>query len=112
MRKVKIICTIGPASSSREIIHKMIIAGMNVCRLNFSHGTYKEHRKVAGYIKEGAQKYNLPVAILQDLKGLKIRVGAIKNGAVLLEKNATLTLTAKDIVGDNKQLSVSYPYLT
>lgn len=112
MRKVKIICTIGPASSSREKIHKMIMAGMNVCRLNFSHGTYKEHRKAVEYIKEGVQKYNLPVAILQDLKGLKIRVGNIKNGSVLLEKNSILTLTAKDIVGDNKQLSVSYPYLT
>ena len=111
MRKVKIICTIGPASSSREIIHKMIIAGMNVCRLNFSHGTYKEHRKAVEYIREGAQKYNLPVAILQDLKGLKIRVGSIKNGFVLLEKNSTLTLTTKDIIGSNKQLSVSYPYL-
>lgn len=111
MRKVKIICTIGPASSSREIIHKMITAGMNVCRLNFSHGTYKEHRKAVEYIREGAQKYNLPVAILQDLKGLKIRVGSIKNGFVLLEKNSTLTLTTKDIIGSNKQLSVSYPYL-
>ncbi|MEK7822860.1 MAG: pyruvate kinase, partial [Nitrospirota bacterium] len=111
MRKVKIICTIGPASSSREIIHKMIIAGMNVCRLNFSHGTYKEHRKAVEYIREGAQKYDLPVAILQDLKGLKIRVGSIKNGFVLLEKNSTLTLTTKDIIGSNKQLSVSYPYL-
>ena len=90
----------------------MIMAGMNVCRLNFSHGTYKEHRKAVEYIKEGVQKYNLPVAILQDLKGLKIRVGNIKNGSVLLEKNSILTLTAKDIVGDNKQLSVSYPYLT
>ncbi|MEK7238382.1 MAG: pyruvate kinase, partial [Nitrospirota bacterium] len=99
------------ASSSREIIHKMIIAGMNVCRLNFSHGTYKEHRKAVEYIREGAQKYNLPVAILQDLKGLKIRVGSIKNGFVLLEKNSTLTLTTKDIIGSNKQLSVSYPYL-
>lgn len=111
MRKVKIICTIGPASSSREIIHKMITAGMNVCRLNFSHGTHKEHRKAVEYIREGAQKYNLPVAILQDLKGLKIRVGSIKNGFVLLEKNSTLTLTTKDIIGSNKQLSVSYPYL-
>lgn len=111
MRKVKIICTIGPASSSREIIHKMIIAGMNVCRLNFSHGTYKEHGKAVEYIREGAQKYDLPVAILQDLKGLKIRVGSIKNGFVLLEKNSTLTLTTKDIIGSNKQLSVSYPYL-
>ncbi len=112
MRKVKIICTIGPASSSREMIHRMLGSGMNVCRLNFSHGTYKDHKKVAAYIREGARKFNLPVAILQDLKGLKIRVGSIKNGSVLIEKNSTLTLSTKDIlVGDDKQLSISYPYL-
>ncbi len=111
MRKVKIICTIGPASSSREMIHRMLGSGMNVCRLNFSHGTYKDHKKVAGYVREGARKFKLPVAILQDLKGLKIRVGSIKDGSVLLEKNSTLTLTVKDIIGDNEQLSISYPYL-
>jgi pyruvate kinase len=111
MRKVKIICTIGPASNSRDVIYKMIRAGMNVARLNFSHGTYKEHEKAVRYIREGAQKYNSPVAILQDLKGLKIRVGSLKNGAVMLKKNSSLTITTKDIEGDSQQVSVSYPRL-
>ncbi|MCK5512256.1 MAG: pyruvate kinase, partial [Thermodesulfovibrionia bacterium] len=111
MRKVKIICTIGPASNSRDVVYKMIRAGMNVARLNFSHGTYKEHEKAVKYIREGAQKYNSPVAILQDLKGLKIRVGSLKNGSVLLKKNSLLTITTKDIEGDSQQVSVSYPRL-
>lgn len=111
MRKVKIICTIGPASSSREVIYQMIKAGMNVARLNFSHGTYGEHGKAVEYIREGSQKYNSPVAILQDLKGLKIRVGSIKDGSVMLKKNSILTLTTKDIEGTSKQVSVSHPYL-
>lgn len=111
MRKVKIVCTIGPVSSSREMIYRMIKAGMNVARLNFSHGTDKGHRKAVEYIRDGALKYNSPVAILQDLKGLKIRVGSVKNGSVMLKKNSTLTLTTKDIKGDNKQVSVLYPYL-
>jgi len=109
MRRVKIICTIGPASNSRKIIHHLIMAGMNVARLNFSHGTYEEHKQTVEYIREGAQKFNSPVAILQDLKGLKIRVGNIKNGSVLLKKNSHLLLTIKDANGDNKRISVSYP---
>ncbi len=111
MCKVKIVCTIGPASSSKNVIDQMIKAGMNVARLNFSHGTHKEHRKAVEYIREAALKYNSPVAILQDLKGLKIRVGLIKSGSALLKKNSTLVLTTKDIEGDSKQVSVSYPYL-
>ena len=109
MRKIKIICTIGPATNSRKVIYKMIRAGMNVARLNFSHGTYEEHEKAVKYIREGAQKYNSPIAILQDLKGLKIRVGNLKNGAVMLKKNASLTITTKGIEGDSQQISVSYP---
>ncbi len=111
MRRVKIICTAGPASSSKEVIHKMIAAGMNVCRLNFSHGTYNDHRRTVEYIREGAKKYNLPVAVLQDLKGLKIRTGFIKNGSVLLKRGSTLALTTKDVTGDDRLIPVSYPYL-
>ncbi len=111
MRKAKIICTVGPASSSREIIHKMIMSGMDVCRLNFSHGTYKEHQMVVKHIRDISQKYDMPVAILQDLKGLKIRVGAIMNSSVFLKKNSVLTLTTKAVMGDNRHISISYPHL-
>src|SRR4030066_1423033 len=111
MRKVKIICTIGPASNSRRVINRMIRAGMDVARLNFSHGTHGEHRKAFELIKEEAYKNNSPVAVLQDLRGLKIRVGSVKNGAVLLKKNSVLTLTAKKIESDEGRLSIPYPYL-
>jgi pyruvate kinase len=111
LRKVKILCTIGPASNSRKVIKQMIKTGIDVARLNFSHGTYEEHRRAVGYIREASLKYNSPVAILQDLKSLKIRVGSIKNGSVILKKNSTLTLTTKDIIGDETRISVSYPHL-
>lgn len=111
MRRVKIVCTIGPSSSSKKTINELIKAGMNVARLNFSHGTHKEHRRAVGNIRKAGIKFNVPVAVLQDLKGLKIRVGSLKNGFIILKKNSTLVLTVKDIIGDSKQISVSYPRL-
>ncbi len=111
MRRVKIICTIGPACSSRTVIDRMIRAGMNVARLNFSHGTYGDHIKAVNYIREGAIKHGSPVAILQDLRGLKIRVGSLKNGALVLKKNSVLNLTAENVEGDDRQISISYPHL-
>ncbi|MBI4683011.1 MAG: pyruvate kinase [Nitrospirae bacterium] len=111
MRKVKIVCTIGPATSSIKVIDKMIRAGMNVARMNFSHGTYEEHKRAIHTIRQTARKYDAPVALLQDLKGLKIRVGAIKDSSTILNKGATLTITTKKILGDNKQIQVSYPDL-
>ncbi len=110
-RRVKIICTIGPASNSKKTIHQMVKSGMDIARFNFSHGTHKEHGRSVQYVQEAALKYNAPVALLQDLKGLKIRVGALKDGVVILKKNSTVTLTTKKIRGDNRQIPVSYPYL-
>ena len=89
----------------------MIKAGMNVARLNFSHGTHDDHKKTAGLIRSEALKYNSPVALLQDIKGLKIRVGPIKGGAVLIEKGDALTITNKKITGDDKQIQIAYPRL-
>ena len=111
MRKAKIVCTIGPASSSKTIINRMIRSGMNVARLNFSHGTHSGHKKAVDLIRSGARKYNSPVAVLQDLKGLKIRIGPIKDGSILIEKGSTLSLTSKKIKGDNNQVQVVYPHL-
>ncbi|MEF9426636.1 MAG: pyruvate kinase, partial [Candidatus Mariimomonas ferrooxydans] len=111
IRRVKIVCTKGPSSSSKKTINELIKAGMNVARLNFSHGTHKEHRRAVGNIRKAGIKFNVPVAVLQDLKGLKIRVGSLKNGFIILKKNSTLVLTVKDIIGDSKQVSVSYPHL-
>lgn len=111
MRRAKIVCTIGPASNSKNIIYRMIRAGMDVARLNFSHGTHAEHKRVVDIIRSGARKYNSPVAILQDLKGLRLRVGPIKGGSIMLKKGSTLTITTNNIAGDNKRVSISYPYL-
>ncbi|MBI5098534.1 MAG: pyruvate kinase [Nitrospirae bacterium] len=111
MRKAKIVCTIGPASSSTKVVYQMIIAGMNVARLNFSHGTYETHKKAFHTIRAGARACNSPVAILQDLKGLKIRIGFIKDGSVMIEKGSALTLTTKKVLGDSRQIQVLYPHL-
>ncbi len=112
MRKVKAVCTIGPASNSKKVIYRMIKHGMNVARLNFSHGTLNDHRNAAEFVRKGSLRYNSPVAVLQDLKGLKIRVGALKGGVVVLRKNSTLSLTTRNFEGDSDQVPVSYPYLT
>jgi pyruvate kinase len=111
MRKVKIVCTIGPASSTKNIIEKMIKAGMNIARLNFSYGRYEDHKIAVDRIREAARKYDSPVAILQDLKGLKIRVGSVKDGAVLLKKNSKVILTPRNIESTDRQISVPYPAL-
>lgn len=96
---------------SRGVIHRMIRAGMNVARLNFSHGSHEDHIKAFEIIREGSSRYNIPVAILQDLKGLKLRVGPISGGSIILRKGATFFITTKEITGDNRGVSVSYPYL-
>ncbi|MBI4848251.1 MAG: pyruvate kinase [Nitrospirae bacterium] len=111
MRKAKIVCTIGPVSSSKQVIHQMIAAGMNVARLNFSHGTYETHKKAVDLIKSGARQHKSPVAILQDLKGLKIRIGSVEGGAVRLEKGSELAVTTKNVTGDSKQIQIQYPHL-
>jgi pyruvate kinase len=89
----------------------MIKNGMNIARLNFSYGTYEEHKRAINIIRSGARKYDAPVAILQDLKGLKIRIGHIKNGSVKVKEGSTLALTAKKITGDSEQIQIAYPRL-
>ena len=88
MYKTKIICTLGPASSSPEVIRRMILAGMNVARLNFSHGTHSEHKTKIDTIRLVSEEVGKPVAILQDLAGPKIRIGQIESGSVELETGA------------------------
>ena len=110
-RKAKIVCTIGPASSEKRIISLMIKHGMNVARLNFSHGDHETHRKRIALIREIAKEQRTPVAILQDLQGVKIRVGTIEGGAVELKKGRTLTLVPGDKVGNKDEIFISYPSL-
>jgi len=106
-RRTKIVCTIGPASESEEVIAKLITAGMNVARLNFSHGTSDYHRDLIRKIKQVRKTLNRPVAILQDLQGPKIRIGTIASGTVQLLPGREFVLTADDVPGDESGASVS-----
>jgi pyruvate kinase len=106
-RRTKIVCTIGPASDSEEVITKLVTAGMNVARLNFSHGTHEYHRKIIRRIKTIRKALNKPVAILQDLQGPKIRIGNLKDGIVQLKPGREFILTADNVPGDEHRVSVS-----
>jgi pyruvate kinase len=111
MRKTKIVCTIGPSSSSADMIEAMIRNGMNVARLNFSHGTHSDHAEKIQLIRQTASKLGTTVAILQDLAGPKIRVGIIPDPGVLLEPGRDFTLTGLQIEGSRNRVSVSYQKL-
>jgi len=111
MRRTKIVCTIGPASQAPETLDRLIRAGMNAARLNFSHGTQSEHRQVILTLRHMAAQMKKPIAILQDLAGPKIRIGRIKRGTISLESGAFFTLTTRNVLGDEHEVSVSYPHL-
>lgn len=108
MRKTKIICTIGPASENEATLTQMALAGMNVARLNFSHGSHEEHQKKIDLIKKVRQKLNLPIAIMLDTKGPEYRIGTFEKGKVEIADGAVFTFTTEDIVGDETRVSVSY----
>jgi pyruvate kinase len=107
-RKTKIVCTIGPASESPQILEALIRAGMNVARLNFSHGTQEEHLRKIKFIREISNRFKSPVAILQDLAGPKIRIGKMKEGGAYLKGGEKFTLTTREVIGDEKRASVNY----
>lgn len=111
MRKTKIICTMGPACRSEEKIEELCLAGMNVARLNFSHGSHEEHKETIDRIKRVREKLGLPVAILLDTKGPEYRIGTFENKRVTVEDGAEFTFVAEDIVGDETKVSVSYKHL-
>jgi pyruvate kinase len=111
MRKTKIICTIGPASDSEEMLRAMMLAGMDVARLNFSHGTYDDHQLKIDRIKKLRVELGLHTALLLDTKGPEIRLGEIKNGLVTLSEGQTFTIYADSREGDATGASVTYPDL-
>lgn len=111
MPKTKIVCTIGPSSESPEVLKELILNGMNVARLNFSHGSHKEHLKKINNIRAVSDKLGAHVAILQDLCGPKIRVGKVKKPGVRLNPGQTFILTSKNVEGSQKRVSVSYENL-
>ena len=108
MRKTKIICTIGPSSESPEVFRKMCLAGLNVVRLNFSHGTHEEHQRKIDMIKAVRAELNLPIAILLDTKGPEYRIRTFREGKITLPDGADFTFTTRDVVGDESIVSVSY----
>lgn len=111
-RRTKIVATIGPASSSKAILKRMIDAGMNVARLNFSHGSYDDHARTIALLREVAGEHDAPITLLQDLQGPKIRVGELPNGPIELEEGATVTLVPLDQVNAVPGgIGIDYPYL-
>ena len=111
MRKTKIICTIGPASDNEEVLTQMCLAGMNVARLNFSHGTYPEHEKKIELIKRVREKLGLPIAIMLDTKGPEYRIGTFAAGKVTVAEGSDFIFTVDDVEGDETRVSVSYKNL-
>ncbi len=108
MRKTKIICTIGPASEEVETLRKMVDAGMNVARLNFSHGVYAEHAKRINNLREVVKLEGRPLAIMLDTKGPEIRTGDVENGRVNLVNGQKFILTTRQILGNDREVSVTH----
>lgn len=108
MRKTKIVCTIGPACNNEDTLTKMCLAGMNVARLNFSHGTHEDHKKNIDLIKSVREKLGLPIAILLDTKGPEYRIKTFRDGSVNLCEGDKFTFTSEDIEGDSTRVSVNY----
>src|SRR5678809_1528913 len=111
LRSTKIVATLGPASSDPAVLERMVRAGVDVVRLNFSHGTAQDHENRARLVKEIASKLGRTVAILCDLQGPKIRVGKFKEGKVTLEKGQRLILDAGAEIGDNDRVGLDYKEL-
>ncbi|MCX6274782.1 MAG: pyruvate kinase [Bacteroidetes bacterium] len=109
--KTKIIATIGPASSSPEVLEELMRAGVDVCRLNFSHGNYEDHEQVIIAIREISKRTHMHAAILVDLQGPKLRIGMVENDAALLENGNEVTLTTKECIGTSERLYINYAQL-
>lgn len=109
MKKTKIICTLGPASDSEKTLSALIDAGMNVARLNFSHGTHEEHAEKIAKIKKVREEKKVPLPIMLDTKGPEFRIKTFKEGKITLKAGDAFTFTTKDIVGDGTKVSVSFP---
>jgi pyruvate kinase len=111
MPRAKIVCTLGPASSTPERIGELIDAGMNVARLNFSHGSHEDHARLLQTVRAEAERRGKAVAALLDLQGPKIRVGRFATGQVELRPGAEFTITTEDVVGDERRVSTTYSAL-
>lgn len=111
MKKTKIVCTLGPASSSEAVLEKMLRAGMNTARLNFSHGDHETHRETINTFRKVRDRLGIPAAVLLDTKGPEIRLGTFENDSVILKNGQLFTLTPDDITGTDERSSITYKNL-
>lgn len=111
-KRTKIVCTLGPSSNTVEGIEGLLLAGMNVVRINFSHGSHEDHKKSIGYVRQVARKYKYSIPILMDLQGPKIRVGQMKDGGQIIKEGAIVKITTEDLIGDSETIPIDYANLT
>ena len=111
MRKTKIVCTLGPATDREGVLRDMMLAGMNVARFNFSHGTHPEHKARLDAVKALREELDLPVAAMLDTKGPEVRLRNFKNGSVELTAGQEFTLTTEDVEGDETRCAITYAEL-
>ena len=111
-KRTKIVCTLGPSSNTVEGIEGLLRAGMNVVRINFSHGSHEDHKKSIGYVRQVARKYKYSIPILMDLQGPKIRVGQMKDGGQIIKEGAIVKITTEDLIGDSETIPIDYENLT
>ncbi|GGH01044.1 pyruvate kinase [Parapedobacter pyrenivorans] len=108
-KRTKIVATLGPASAKKEILTSMISKGVDVCRLNFSHGSQEDHLEVINVIREINKEYNTNISILADLQGPKIRIGKMKEGGAVLLNGAQVEITTHELIGDEARIYITYP---
>ena len=111
MRRTKIVCTLGPASNNESIISEMLKNGLNVARLNFSHGSYYEHAKTIDTFRKVRDEMKVPAAIMLDTKGPEIRIKNIKDGQTVLADGQKFILTSDDCEGNSEKVTITYPEL-
>ncbi len=107
-KRTKIVCTIGPSTDVPGVLEKMLQAGMNVARFNFSHGSHEEHAVRIARVREASEKTGIPVALLLDTKGPEIRLGLFKDKKIFMEEGQKFTLTTREILGDETIAMVSH----
>lgn len=108
MRNTKIVCTLGPTSETEEVLKKLILSGMNVARMNFSHGTHEEHKKRFDLVKKVRTELDKPIAIMLDTKGPEIRTGSFENGEIFLNENQEFIVTTREVLGNEKICNITY----
>jgi len=109
--KTKIVCTIGPVSESRDVMEQMLLAGMNIARLNFSHGDFESHEKIIKKLREASEAAGIRLSIMADLPGPKMRIGQFVEEPIELKRGDSFTLSTKEIMGNKRRVSVSYTHL-